>query len=184
MSKKILHNTITMDKLKYPIGGFSYDEASATHGPEDWINDIASFPQQIAGLTAELSDADLARTYRPGGWNIRQIVHHCADSHMNAFIRFRLALTEEYPSILPYKQAEWSNLADSLLPIASSIHILAGLHERWTVMLRKVTPQQLSDCGYMHPEFEGKVFSLEEALALYSWHGRHHLAHIETALKD
>ena len=170
--------------LHYPIGKFSVPDSCSVAELENWIEDIREFPVKLKELILPLSSIELNWNYRPGGWNIKQVIHHCADSHMNAFIRFRLALTEDHPEILPYKQADWSNLADSLLPVASSIHILAGLHERWTVMLRKVSPQKLADCGYRHPEFKGKIFSLEEALALYSWHGRHHLAHIELALKD
>jgi hypothetical protein len=101
---------------------------------------------------------------------------------MNAFIRFKLSLTEEYPEILPYNQGAWAALPDSRLPVAASIHLLAGLHERWTVILRKMTPNDFEK-GYKHPEFADHLFTLHEALALYSWHCRHHLAHIRLALE-
>lgn len=171
-----------MEELKFPIGQFDFETAKEQAGIAEWINDISTFPQAIAALTATLDDETLEQRYRPEGWTIRQVVHHCADSHMNAFIRFRLSLTEDYPAILGYDQAAWSELPDSNLPVAASIHILAGLHERWALMLRKMSPEDFQK-GYKHPEFDGKIFPLEVALALYSWHGRHHLAHIEQALK-
>ncbi len=171
-----------MEPLKYPIGKFNFEEARAAGDISTWISDITGFPAEIASLTADLPDETLEKSYRPEGWTIRQVVHHCADSHMNAFIRFRLSLTEDHPTILPYDQAAWSNLADSRLPVASSIHILAGLHERWSVMLRKMSPEDFAR-GYKHPEFNDHIFTLEEALALYSWHCRHHLAHIRQAME-
>jgi len=119
--------------------------------------------------------------YREGGWTLRQVVHHCADSHMNAFCRFKLAMTEEKPVIKPYEEARWAALADSKnLPVDASLAILKGLHERWTVLMKSLREAERHRT-FIHPE-HGREISLQETIGLYAWHGEHHLAHI-TSLK-
>lgn len=127
-----------------------------------------------------LSETTLELTYRPSGWTIRQVVHHCADSHMNAFIRFKLALTEDSPTVKPYREEFWAELPDILnLPIEPSLQILEGLHQRWATLLRSFGSREWM-AGYIHPE-HGKHVGLDEATGEYAWHCRHHLAHIRVA---
>ena len=166
---------------RYPIGPF--DPASISIPREERINDIRTFPVQVKDFLDNLPEDGLNYTYRPDGWTVRQVVHHCADSHMNALIRFKLALTEDRPQILPYKQPEWAQLPDTrLADISASVLLLRGLHDRWTVLL-----ENMSDADYqrvfIHPEHPLRIFSLDLALAQYSWHSRHHLAHLKLALE-
>jgi hypothetical protein len=129
-----------------------------------------------------LSDRQLDTAYRTGGWTIRQVVHHCADSHMNSYIRFRLALTEEVPTIKPYREELWAELADARkMPIEPSLMILQGVHARWVVMLRSLSSDQWPRLWF-HPD-DMKEFSLLQGLQLYVWHGKHHLAHIQNLKK-
>ncbi len=162
--------------LSYPVGKFvSTDAPDAAHF-QLWIRTIADFPAQLRQAVNELDDAALRWRYRPGGWTIRQVVHHCADSHMNAYTRFKLALTEEHPGIKPYNESAWAELADSQLPLEPSLILLEGLHQRWTALLEKMTPADF-EATFFHPE-HGTVFSFSLALETYDWHCRHHLAHV------
>ncbi len=161
--------------LRYPIGP---DIAPAQTSPAERsarIAAIASLPQEFRAAVTGLSDAQLDTPYRPGGWTVRQLVHHVADSHANGYIRLKLALTEPHPTIKPYAEARWAELADSALPIELSLRLLDGIHERWATILRSLTPAQF-DLTYQHPE-RGSL-TLDVALASYVWHGRHHTAHI------
>ena len=167
---------MNLEQLKYPIGHFQKPEAITAKHLTSWIATIAEFPQKIATLTKNLEDDALSKTYRPDGWTIRQLVHHCADSHMNAYTRFKLALTEEHPGIKPYNESAWAELADSQLPLEPSLILLEGLHQRWTALLEKMTPADF-EATFFHPE-HGTVFSLSLALETYDWHCRHHLAHV------
>jgi hypothetical protein len=123
------------------------------------------------------SPIQLATPYREGGWTARQVIHHVADSHVNAYIRFKLALTEENPTIRPYFEERWATLEDSKLPIEISLHIIEGIHLRWACLLRGMSTQDFVRT-YIHPE-HNKMFSLSAALGMYAWHGRHHTAHIK-----
>lgn len=170
-----------LNQLKFPIGKFQKPAAFTDELQQQYIRDIESFPERIAKEVAHLSDAQLDTTYRPDGWTIRQVVHHCADSHMNSLTRFKLALTEDKPTIKPYYEERWAELADSkTLPVQPSLLLLQGLHTRWTMLLRSLTKEQWTR-SFIHPE-HGKEFRLEENLGIYAWHCNHHLAHI-TELK-
>ncbi len=169
-----------MDPLKYPIGPFSLEEMTRTRAER--IEDIRNFPEKIKTLLETLPAEGITYTYRPGGWNIQQLIHHCADSHMNAVIRFKLALTEDQPTILPYKQAEWAELYDTkTVNLWWSVQLLEGLHKRWAALLENMTEEEFART-YIHPEHKHSIFSLDEATAQYSWHCRHHLAHLQNAI--
>ncbi len=146
-----------------------------------WIATIAAFPATVEALTKDLSCVEKNWRYRPDGWTIKQVVHHCADSHMNSLIRFKLSLTEEEPTIRPYLEDRWALLVDSQDDdLTASQALLMGLHYKWVQVLRALSEQEL-ERGFIHPE-QGKRITLTEAIAMYAWHCRHHLAHIEQAL--
>ncbi|MCX8478527.1 MAG: putative metal-dependent hydrolase [Chitinophagales bacterium] len=168
--------------LKYPIGNFQ-KPACITHEILDtWISEIETFPKSLKELVASLTEEQLNTTYRQNGWTIRQIVHHCADSHANSFIRFKLALTEDKPTIKPYHENRWAEMEDSKdLPIEASLKIIEGIHERWTVLLKHLSDEQLART-FIHPE-HGKAFRIDENIGIYAWHCKHHLAHIQIALQ-
>jgi hypothetical protein len=166
--------------LKYPIGKFSVPEQVTGPLIESSIADIASFPARLENDVFTLSMQQLDTPYRPGGWTIRQVVHHCADSHMNCLIRFKLALTEEKPHIKPYFEDLWAELPDARMDIAPSLQVLHGLHGKWVFLLNALTPEDLQRV-FIHPE-QNKEYSLDLAILLYAWHSNHHLAHI-TSLK-
>lgn len=174
--------TMDIEKLKYPIGKYSPGEIKF-HEIESWIEDIANLPVQLSKLIIANKDKEtLNYTYRPEGWSIRQLVHHLADSHMNAFIRFKLALTEDNPTIKPYLEAKWAAMHDvKNVPISSSLLILIGVHERLASVLRDMSAPDFNR-KYTHPE-HGKSLDLAYTTGMYSWHGRHHLEHIKSALK-
>lgn len=164
--------------LKYPIGKFIKPPNISTAILENWIEIIKSFPEAIKSETETKSDTFLDTPYREGGWTVRQVVHHCADSHMHAFIRFKLALTEDNPIIKPYNEALWAELYDSkFLPIQSSLTILEGVHYRWYMLLKNLDKFLLKR-NYIHPEHT-TAYTLEEAIGMYAWHCKHHLAHIQ-----
>ncbi|KIL35674.1 metal-dependent hydrolase [Cohnella kolymensis] len=168
--------------LSYPIGRFSYDGEVSAQPREQWINDIVMLPEQLAAAIEGLSSEQLDTPYRPEGWTVRQVTHHLADSHMNSFIRFKLALTEDQPTIKPYFEERWALLDDTTkAPPDLSIVLLNGLHERWVYLLRSMSEQDFSRT-FFHPESQ-KLIPLDSILALYSWHGRHHTAHI-TRLRE
>ncbi|NVK50094.1 MAG: putative metal-dependent hydrolase [Cyclobacteriaceae bacterium] len=160
--------------LKYPIGRFSMPENPDIQKAKTQIKKL---PKNIESAVFNLSEEQLDTPYRPGGWTIRQLIHHLADSHMNAFIRFKLALTEENPTIKPYDEAAWARLSDSKLEIAPSLAILVSLHQKWFVLMENMSDQDFSRT-YFHPE-SGQKQSLFEVTHLYAWHGQHHLAHIQ-----
>jgi hypothetical protein len=172
---------MNLETLKFPIGRFQKPSLINDSEIENWIADIVSFPIKLQAEVSNLTEEQLLLTYRPEGWNIRQIVHHCADSHMNSFIRFKLALTEVVPTIKPYFEDRWAELADySKTSVESSLKIIEGLHQRWVVLLEDLSKEQLKR-SFIHPE-HGMTFSLDEIIALYAWHCNHHLAHIKIAL--
>lgn len=171
-----------MEELKYPIGRFKAPETYTQKQLEEYISTLESFPQKIKQEVENLNAAQLDTPYRLDGWTIRQVVNHCSDSHMNGFIRLKLALTEENPVIKPYVEYLWSELADAKqMPIAPALTILEGVHARWTVVLRSMNNTQWKR-RYFHPE-KGTDLSMKESTANYAWHCEHHLAHI-TRLKE
>jgi hypothetical protein len=176
-----MQNEINLEKLKFPIGHFDSHREVSNSDLEDWKTTIAVFPQKLKIMVSSLSPEELQWTYRPNGWAIKQVVHHLADSHMNSFIRFKLTLTEDAPVIRPYEEAKWAaipdGLSDDLLP---SLLILEGVHQRWGFLLENLTEADWNRM-YFHPEHQ-RLFSAKEALGIYDWHCRHHLAHIEQAL--
>jgi hypothetical protein len=172
----------TTTDLRYPIGKFSFPESASSAQIAGWIEDIERAPAAVRAAVNGLSAAQIESPYRPEGWTVRQVVHHLADSHVNAYTRFKLALTEATPTIKTYDEAAWASLDDSrVVPIAVSLDLLDALHIRWMALVRSMSPQQMQR-DFRHPE-HGRVLRLDATLALYAWHGRHHVAHI-TALRE
>ena len=169
----------TTADLRYPAGEFDVRAPITPEMRGPAIDVIATLPAQVRAQTAGLSEARLDTPYRPGGWTVRQVVHHVADSHMNAYIRTKLAVTEDHPTIKPYDQDAWAALPDMRLPIDGSLDVLAGVHQRWVTVWRALTPDQFART-FNHPELG--ALTLDTLLQLYSWHSRHHLGHI-TALR-
>ncbi|MBK8944321.1 MAG: putative metal-dependent hydrolase [Ignavibacteriae bacterium] len=170
-----------LEKLKYPIGRFTKPEIITSEMRNEFIDLIKNFPNQLKNEVENLSDEQLNTQYRPDGWTIRQVVNHCADSHMNSLIRFKLALTEDTPTIKPYLEDRWAKLEDSKnFPISSALKMIEGIHERWTALLNSFSENDWNKCFY-HPQSQ-KEIKLDENLSIYAWHCKHHLAHI-TELK-
>lgn len=167
-----------MENLRYPIGRFQAPTSFDCDLVEKYIHQLSVLPPYFAQTALELSPTQLKQSYRPEGWNAIQIVHHLADSHMNAFIRFKLALTETEPNIKPYQENLWSNLPDSnQAGISSSLQILSGLHYRWVLMLKNMSEREFMK-SISHPEYPEKQ-SLFYLLSYYAWHAEHHLGHLK-----
>jgi uncharacterized damage-inducible protein DinB len=169
--------------LRFPIGKFQRPTAPLTDGQlRDCIEVIAATPARLSDAVQGLKAEQLDTRYRPDGWTVRQVVHHVPDSHMNAYTRFKLALTEELPLIKPYDEAKWAELGDVRTAlIEPSLALLENLHKRWVLLLRTLGPAEWSR-KFRHPEWD-KPMSLDDTLALYAWHGKHHVAHI-TSLRE
>ncbi len=162
--------------LRYPIGKFTYNAPPSEDERTKLIADVAATPAALRTAVQGLSPAQLDTPYREGGWTVRQVVHHVPDSHLNAYVRYKLALTEDHPTIKPYLEDRWAELQDSRsTPVEVSLALLESLHDRWVRLLNSITPEQWKR-SFNHPEL-GNV-PLEKNLALYSWHGRHHVTHI------
>jgi hypothetical protein len=167
------------ESLRYPIGPYERPTVITAEVLEQYINIIETFPSDMVREVSHLNDEQLNTPYRDGGWTIRQVVHHCADSHMNSLIRFKLALTEDEPTIKPYQEDLWAELPDGKeLSISHSISLLEGLHARWAFLLKSLNSAHLKRT-FIHPESK-KVYTLDENIGLYAWHCQHHLAHITT----
>lgn len=164
------------EDLRYPIGKFNF-QADVTEAQRNrFIDEIAEAPSRLRRAVEDLSPAQLATPYRPGGWTVRQVVHHIPDSHLNSYSRFKLALTEDEPTIKPFMEDRWAELEDTRrTPVEVSLALLDALHERWVVLLRSLST---ADFGrtFHHPELG--VVPLSKNVALYAWHGKHHVAHI------
>jgi uncharacterized damage-inducible protein DinB len=166
------------DHLRYPIGRFSPLASSPPGVRAAHIQTLRLLPARLREAVSGLSDAQLDTPYREGGWTVRQVVHHVADSHANSYIRFKLALTEDWPTIKPYDEAAWANLADSRwLPVDVSLAMVEALHGRWVALLESLSDEDFHK-GFVHPEMGRQ--NLAKVLALYDWHSRHHTAHIKT----
>ncbi|MGI8638050.1 MAG: YfiT family bacillithiol transferase [Segetibacter sp.] len=164
--------------LRYPIGKFE-SQAYSEELKNNWINDIRFLPNDIEVAIQSLDEFQFDTPYREGGWTIKQLVHHVADSHMNAYIRFKLALTEVNPAIKPYQEAEWAKLPDTFsVPVNVSVTLLHSLHRRWTAIKESLSRDQFEKRPVFHPEHQ-KQITLWYLLGMYAWHGRHHLAHIQ-----
>jgi hypothetical protein len=166
------------EELRYPVGKFNWPQTVSESERRKMMEEIAAAPAALRASVEGLNRTQLETPYRPGGWTIKQVVHHLPDSHFNAYARFKLALTENEPVVKPYDQAKWAELPDSqTVSIEVSLALLEGMHERWLALLRAMNPADFKR-GFRHPEYEGKLFPLEQVLALYAWHGRHHIGHI------
>ena len=173
---------MTLEQLKFPIGKFEKPMTITRDDLLKWISDISTFPTRIKNEVNNLTDQQLDTHYRPEGWTIRQVVHHCADSHMNSLIRFKLTLTEDKPTVKPYYEERWAELADSKnMQIEPSLKMIEGIHERMTVLLNNLAESDYSKI-FIHPE-HGKYFRIDENIGIYAWHCNHHLAHITETKK-
>ncbi len=169
------NTTATSEDLRYPIGEFDKSIEPTPEMLAENIRAIRELPQKLREAVAGLTDEQLETHYRPGGWTIRQTVHHVADSHINSICRLKLALTEENPTIRPYFEDRWAEREDYRLPLEVSLQILEGIHLRWTTLLDSLTGEEFQRT-FTHPDTG--VWTIEQFVALYAWHGRHHTAHI------
>jgi hypothetical protein len=172
----------TVPDLRYPVGRFTRpNKALSADERSDAIDAIAATPGAMRAAVKGLNDAQLDTPYRPDGWTVRQVVHHVPDSHMNAYVRIKLALTEDVPTIKPYDESKWAELVDGKSKlIEQSLTLFDALHSRWVFLLRRLKPSDFART-YNHPEWDTPM-SLDDAVAMYAWHGKHHVAHI-TALR-
>jgi hypothetical protein len=165
------------EDLRYPVGPFRLPESVSPEERDRFIREIAETPERLRAAVEGLGPGELETPYRPGGWTVRQVAHHLPDSHLNSYIRFKFAVTEDEPRVKGYDEAQWAELEDAKkLPVEISLALLTALHERWVVFLRSLTSEQFQR-GFIHSQI-GRV-RLDQNLALYAWHGRHHVAHIE-----
>ena len=170
-----------MEALQYPIGRFIMPAEVSEEEITDAIGRISRFPPKILEAVQDLSPEQLDTPYRPGGWTVRQVVHHCADSHMNGYIRFKLALTEDHPTIQPYEESNWALLPDYASEPGVSLVLLAGLHKKWVDLMESMKPKDWQ-CTFYHPESK-RTQTLAQTVMLYAWHGEHHLGHVKTVRK-
>jgi hypothetical protein len=162
--------------LRYPVGKFNFPETVSPDERARFVGEIAEAPFRLREVVKGLGDSELDTPYRPGGWTVRQVVHHVPDSHLNSYIRFRWALTEEEPSIKAYHEDRWAELPDArTAPVEVSLKLLESLHSRWVGLLRSLTEPDWKRT-FRHPSLG--LLRLEQNAALYAWHGRHHVAHI------
>jgi len=170
-----------LEDLRYPIGKFKKPENITKEHEEKWIHVLDNFPSRLESLVSGLNDEQLDTPYREGGWTIRQVVHHCSDSHHNCYIRFKWALTEDAPVIKAYEEKEWAELFDTKsAPIAPSLLHLKAVHAKLVYLLKGLSEEQL-DRVFIHPADSSKVL-LRENMGIYAWHSNHHFAHIENVL--
>ena len=171
-----------LETLKYPIGKFEKPKRITLETIGRWIDEIEHLPHQLNVAVKGLTDMELDTSYRPGGWTIRQVIHHLPDSHMNSYIRFRLALTENKPTIKPYFEDRWAELPDAKEGnVKVSLILLEALHLRWSLLLRSMNLEQLNKT-FIHPESKTTV-RLDENIGIYAWHGKHHLAQIQNCVR-
>lgn len=168
------------DSLRYPVGRFARAGQLAPARRSELVDSLAALPASLRALVEPLRETELGKLHRPGGWTVRQIAHHLPESHMNAYIRMKLALTEELPAVKTYEEALWAELPDiAATPVAVSLDLADALHRRWVGLLRSL-PEAAFQRAFQHPEWG--IATLDDTLGLYEWHGRHHLAHIRNAL--
>ncbi|SEC04465.1 DinB superfamily protein [Maribacter dokdonensis] len=168
-----------LDKLKYPIGRFECPENITNEVLSKWIEVLETLPERLSALVDNFSETQLDTPYREGGWTVRQVVHHMADSHHHSYTRFKWALTENRPLIKVYQEKEWSNLIDArTAPIALSLSYLTALHAKLVYLLKRLTPEDMEN-SYIHPDGNVNV-SVAENIGKYAWHSNHHFAHIKS----
>lgn len=170
---------MNLEELKYPVGKFIKSESISKEVIDSAIFEIENFPNLIKAEIQNLDEQDLKLRYRPDGWTITQVVHHCADSHINSYMRFKLALTENVPTIKPYEESLWAELPDNQLSPFVSLKLLEALHARWVYLLKTLLEEDLNK-EFIHPEQSERI-SLRENILIYGWHCQHHLAHIRQA---
>ncbi len=171
-----------IEQLKYPIGKYKSPDVITDRIILQWISDIELLPALLRDTVKNLSELQLATPYRDGGWTVRQTVHHVPDSHMNAYCRFKLTLTEDRPTIKPYIESRWAELEDGRnASVETSLILVEAIHQRWVMLMRSMQSSDFKRT-YVHPEY-GKEFSLEYVAGLYAWHGKHHVAQIR-ALRE
>ncbi len=176
-------DTNELQKLMFPIGEFETPSDYSIEKIESWIQSIISFPPRLNVLVQKLSREELNWKYRPNGWTVKQVVHHCADSHINSFIRFKLGLTEGSPTIRPYYEDRWANLIDGIDDdISDSLILIQGLHSKWGKLLQSFSKDDFTK-EIVHPEL-GRRFSLQELIAMYAWHCEHHLEHVRIGIES
>ena len=168
-------------ELRYPVGKFKAPEMYTSEMRKDFIKDIEKMPKLFRKAVDGLSQKKLNTPYRQGGWTVRQVVHHVPDSHLNAYVRMKLALTEDVPTIKPYEQEKWAELNDTFkTPISVSLDLLEALHKRWVNLLKSLSESDFKK-NFRHPEVG--LVTIDWALAQYAWHGKHHTAHITSLRK-
>ncbi|MEP3373826.1 MAG: YfiT family bacillithiol transferase [Maribacter dokdonensis] len=168
-----------LDKLKYPIGRFECPESITNEDLSKWIEVLETLPKRLSALVDNFSETQLDTPYREGGWTVRQVVHHMADSHHHSYTRFKWALTENRPLIKVYQEKEWSNLIDArTAPISLSLSYLTALHAKLVYLLKRLTPEDMEN-SYIHPDGNVNV-SVAENIGKYAWHSNHHFAHIKS----
>ena len=172
-----------LEKLKYPIGKFTVPSPITSSLLTEWIKILEDFPPQLTKLVSKLNDQQLDTPYRPGGWTVRQVVHHLADSHLNSYLRFKWALTESKPVIKMYYEDRWAELHDGrTAPILLSLYLLTSLHAKWVFLLKTLSPNEFQHT-FINPESNREI-SLAEATGIYAWHCVHHFAHINNLRKQ
>ncbi len=174
---------MNLDDLKYPIGKWTKQADYQPETIKKCIQDISEFPDLFTEIVCNLPEASFAFRYRPDGWTIRQLSHHVVDSHLNAYLRHKLAYTADQPTINPYNESRWAELEDvRSVPVTCSLQLLKDLHLRWCVFLNSLDPISLKR-SFIHPE-HNRLITIEESISMYSWHCRHHLAHAQLAVKN
>jgi hypothetical protein len=174
------HAEEPMPDLRYPVGRYTLVKELTPEQRAACIVEITDAPGRLRRAVAGLDERQLDTPYRPEGWTVRQVVHHVPDSHLNAYVRFKLALTEDRPTIKPYDEGRWAATPETRAPVEVSLALLAALHERWVLLLRGLGPAEFGR-SLNHPE--SGILTLDGLLAMYAWHGRHHTAHI-TGLRE
>lgn len=171
-----------LEKLRFPVGQFKKSSQFTDHLIKEWIEALARFPSKLSALCTALDINQINWRYRPDGWKIKQVVHHCADSHMNSIIRFKLALTEDRPTIKPYFEERWAELPDGISDdLTSSLAIIDGVHARLVSLLKTLSKEQMQR-EFLHPEHDTPL-SIQQTIGLYAWHSNHHLAHVQNAIE-
>ncbi len=168
------------ENLKYPIGKYSPPSEIDTGQIDKWISEIKELPTQLRAISEQIANSQLDMTYRSGGWNVRQLIHHIGDSHLNSYVRFKWTLTEDNPTIKAYDEAAWAELIDSKGPIGTALDFVDSLHSKWVYLMEKMNAEDW-DRTFFHPQ-SGREISLKWNVGLYAWHGKHHLEHIRIAV--